>query len=74
VAYRVKSSLDSFLSKSYVERGEPLSSPVEQKVMPQKSDFYISLKLQLNRSTRGTLHLPVLATFTVSFMKVEVLQ
>jgi hypothetical protein len=64
VAYRVKSSLDSFLSKSFVERGEPLPSPVEQKVTPQKPDSYISLNLHLNRSTRWQTTLPVLTMAT----------
>ena len=52
MAYRVKSSLDLFLLKSYVKYSELLSLPVKQKVMLQKSDFYISLKLQLNRLIR----------------------
>jgi hypothetical protein len=33
---------------------------VEQKVTPQKSDSYISFKLQLNASTRWQITLPVL--------------
>ena len=74
VAYRVTSSLDSFLSKSYVEPGEPLSSPVEQKVMPQKYGSYISSNLQLNRSTRLHSTCPHFNHGYHFLMRVEVLR
>ena len=66
--------LDSLLSKSCVECGETLSSTVEKTVIPQENDLtYHSICNQIAQRG-GTLHLPVLATVTVSFMRVEVLQ
>jgi hypothetical protein len=47
VAYRVKSDLESFLSKSCVECGEPLSSTVEKKETPQKKGSYITLNFAI---------------------------
>jgi hypothetical protein len=64
VAYRLKFQPGYIAFKTCVERGEPLSSPVEQKVTPQKSDSYISFKLQLNASTRWQITLPVLTMVT----------
>lgn len=78
VAYRLKFQPGFIAFKPCVECGAPLSSPVEQKVTPQKSDSYISLKLQLDASTRWQITLPVLTTVTshgrLSFMRIEVLQ
>ena len=60
MAYRLRFQPGFIAFKTCVERDEPLSSPVEQKVTQQKSDSYISLKLQLNASTRWQITLPVL--------------
>lgn len=40
VAYRVKSSLESFLSKLFVERGEPLRQLLKR-LIPQGDDYYV---------------------------------
>ena len=64
MVYRLKFQPGFIAFKTCVERGEPLSSPVEQKVTPQKSDSYTSLKLQLDASTRWQITLPVLRMVT----------
>ena len=64
VAYRLKFQPGFIAFTTCVECGELLLSPVEQKVMPQKSDSYIPLKLQLDASTWWQITLPVLTMVT----------
>lgn len=52
MAYRLKFQPRIITFKTYIKHNEPLSSPIKQKTTPQKSDSYISLKFQLNTSTR----------------------
>lgn len=50
VAYRLKFQPGFITFKTCVKCGKLLLLPIEQKVTPQKSNSYISLKLQLDAS------------------------